>query len=263
MATRTVRNRSIARIAALSLAAGMTFAGFGNTAHAQDLLSVDSITQTVTDAIGEVTGTGSSSATHSWKNSNVTRSVEVNGVAGAVVKPGDVVTFTLTYTDNNIWGAKSYIQRMTDVIPDGLQYVANSATYKVGDDEWANQNESDKWLEIVNNGAVEFAADRITQAWGSPTTSTVSFKWKYRVTDAIADGALNTGTEIHFNPSNSVEKLHDMGPKLTVKREAPAPDIPGIPDVPGGSLGSPSLQSPSLPSPGFQSPGLPSPGINR
>lgn len=258
MATRTVRNRSIARIAALSLAAGMTFAGFGNTAHAQDLLSVDSITQTVTDAIGEVTGTGSSSATHSWKNSNVMRSVEVNGVAGAVVKPGDVVTFTLTYTDNNIWGAKSYIQRMTDVIPNGLQYVANSATYKVGDDEWANPNESDKWLEIVNNGAVEFKAGTIFQAWGSPTTSTVSFKWKYRVTDAIADGALNTGTEIHFNPSNSVEKLHDMGPKLTVKREAPAPGIPG---VPGGSLGSPSLQSPSLPSPG--SPSLQSLGINR
>ena len=154
MATRTVRNRSIARIAALSLAAGMTFAGFGNTAHAQDLLSVDSITQTVTDAIGEVTGTGSSSATHSWKNSNVTRSVEVNGVAGAVVKPGDVVTFTLTYTDNNPKLFKSYIQRMTDVIPNGLQYVANSATYKVGSDDWADPNESDKWLEIVNNGAV-------------------------------------------------------------------------------------------------------------
>ncbi|MDK8727172.1 hypothetical protein [Corynebacterium amycolatum] len=255
MATRTVRNRSIARIAALSLAAGMTFAGFGNTAHAQDLLSVDSITQTVTDAIGEVTGTGSSSATHSWKNSNVTRSVEVNGVAGAVVKPGDVVTVTLTYTDNNPKLFKSYIQRMTDVIPNGLQYVANSATYKVGSDDWADPNESDKWLEIVNNGAVEFKAGTIFQAWGSPTTSTVSFKWQYRVTDAIADGALNTGTEIHFNPGDKVEKLHDMGPKLTVKREAPAPGIPG---VPGGSLGSPSLQSP-----GFQSPGLPSPGINR
>lgn len=255
MATRTVRNRSIARIAALSLAAGMTFAGFGNTAHAQDLLSVDSITQTVTDAIGEVTGTGSSSATHSWRNSNVTRSVEVNGVAGAVVKPGDVVTFTLTYTDNNPKLFKSYIQRMTDVIPNGLQYVANSATYKVGSDDWADPNESDKWLEIVNNGAVEFKAGTIFQAWGSPTTSTVSFKWQYRVTDAIADGALNTGTEIHFNPGDKVEKLHDMGPKLTVKREAPAPGIPG---VPGGSLGSPSLQSP-----GFQSPGLPSPGINR
>lgn len=258
MATRTVRNRSIARIAALSLAAGMTFAGFGNTAHAQDLLSVDSITQTVTDAIGEVTGTGSSSATHSWKNSNVTRSVEVNGVAGAVVKPGDVVTFTLTYTDNNPKLFKSYIQRMTDVIPNGLQYVANSATYKVGSDDWADPNESDKWLEIVNNGAVEFKAGTIFQAWGSPTTSTVSFKWQYRVTDAIADGALNTGTEIHFNPGNKVEKLHDMGPKLTVKREAPAPGIPG---VPGGSLGSPSLQSPSLPSPG--SPSLQSLGINR
>lgn len=257
MATRTVRNRSIARIAALSLAAGMTFAGFGNTAHAQELPSIDSITQTVTDAIGEVTGTGSSSATHSWKNSNVTRSVEVNGVAGAVVKPGDVVTFTLTYTDNNIWGAKSYIQRMTDVIPNGLQYVANSATYKVGSDDWADPNESDKWLEIVNNGAVEFKAGTIFQAWGSPTTSTVSFKWKYRVTNAIADGALNTGTEIHFNPSNSVEKLHDMGPKLTVKREAPAPGVPG------GSLGSPSLQSPGFQSPGLPSPGLPSPGINR
>ena len=255
MATRTVRNRSIARIAALSLAAGMTFAGFGNTAHAQDLLSVDSITQTVTDAIGEVTGTGSSSATHSWKNSNVTRSVEVNGVAGAVVKPGDVVTVTLTYTDNNPKLFKSYIQRMTDVIPNGLQYVANSATYKVGSDDWADPNESDKWLEIVNNGAVEFKAGTIFQAWGSPTTSTVSFKWQYRVTDAIADGALNTGTEIHVNPGDKVEKLRDMGPKLTVTREAPAPGIPG---VPGGSLGSPSLQSP-----GFQSPGLPSPGINR
>ena len=260
MATRTVRNRSIARIAALSLAAGMTFAGFGNTAHAQDLLSVDSITQTVTDAIGEVTGTGSSSATHSWKNSNVTRSVEVNGVAGAVVKPGDVVTFTLTYTDNNPKLFKSYIQRMTDVIPNGLQYVANSGTYKVGSDDWADPNESDKWLEIVNNGAVEFKAGTIFQAWGSPTTSTVSFKWQYRVTDAIADGALNTGTEIHFNPGDKVEKLHDMGPKLTVKREAPAPGIPG---VPGGSLGSPSLQSPGFQSPGLPSPGLPSPGINR
>lgn len=154
----------------------------------------------------------------------------------------------------------SYIQRMTDVIPNGLQYVANSATYKVGSDDWADPNESDKWLEIVNNGAVEFKAGTIFQAWGSPTTSTVSFKWQYRVTDAIADGALNTGTEIHFNPGDKVEKLHDMGPKLTVKREAPAPGIPG---VPGGSLGSPSLQSPGFQSPGLPSPGLPSPGINR
>ncbi|WP_297451817.1 hypothetical protein [uncultured Corynebacterium sp.] len=261
MATRISRNRSLTRIAALSLAAGMTFAGFGATAHAQELPGADAIVKTVTDAIDETSATVVSSATHSWKKSNVTRSVEVNGVAGAVVKPGDVVTFTLTYTDNNPKLFKSYIQRMTDVIPDGLQYVANSATYKVGDGDWASPNESDKWIGLVNNGAVEFKAGRIDQAWGSPTISSVSFTWQYRVTDEIADGSLNTGTEIHFNPGNKIEKLHDMGPKLFVKREAPAPGIPDIPGVPGGSLGSPGLQSPG--SLGLQSPGLKSPGANR
>lgn len=176
--------------------------------------------------------------------------MEVNGVASAVVKPGDVLTFTLTYTDDNIWGSKSYIQRVTDVIPDGLSYVANSATYKVGDEDWASPNESDKWLSIVNNGAVEFAAKSLLSSWGSPTTSTVSFKWQYRVTDAVAEGTLDTGTEIHFRPSNKVEQLHGMGPKLFVKKAQVTPD---------GSFGSPSLSS--LSSPGLASPGLPSPSL--
>lgn len=250
MANRLANRRRINRIAAISLAAGMTLAGFGATASAQDAAGTDDIVKGVTDAIAETVAGANSSATHSWKNSQVTRSVEVNGVASAVVKPGDVLTFTLTYTDDNIWGSKSYIQRMTDVIPDGLSYVANSATYKVGDEDWANPNESDKWLKIVNNGAVEFSAKSLLNSWGSPTTSTVSFKWQYRVTDAIAEGTLDTGTEIHFRPSNKVEQLHDMGPKLYVKKNSPV--------TPGGSLGS--LGSPSLSSPGLNSPGMASPG---
>lgn len=247
MANRSVKHRRFNRIAAIALAAGMTIAGSVATALAQELAGTDDVVASVTDAIAETSASVNSSATHSWKKSQVTRSVEVNGVASAVVKPGDVLTFTLTYTDDNIWGSKSYIQRMTDVIPDGLSYVANSATYKVGDEDWVSPNDSDKWLNIVNNGAVEFAAGSLLNSWGSPTTSTVSFKWQYRVTDAIADGLLDTGTEIHFRPSNKVEQLHDMGPKLFVKRDAVTP---------GGSLGS--FGSPGLS--GLSSPGLQSPG---
>lgn len=50
------------------------------------------------------------------------------------------------------------------------------------------------------------AVSHMLRNWWSMTPSP-------RGADAIADGSLNTGTEIHFNPGHSVEKLHDMDPK--------------------------------------------------
>ncbi len=242
----------MSRIAATVAISGLVVAGFATPAFAQDLAGV---VNGVPQAVSEVLPGSTNTAVHNWKNSNVTRTIEVNGKAGAVAKPGDILTFTLTYTDNNIWGFKSYIQRVTDFKPAGLTYVANSATYSEGDGPWAPTNEADKWFRI-KDGAVEFHAGIIFSAFGGPATSKVSFKWQYRVTDEIADGNYDTGTEIHFNPGNKVEPLRDIGPKLTIQR--PASVLPG---GTSGAAGSPSLSSPGLASPNLTSPGLPSPGI--
>lgn len=241
-------SRSKFRIAAATLTFGLAFAGVTTPAMAQE---VPNIGNKVTEALGELLPGGSNTATHQWSKSNVTRTVLVNGKAGAVAKPGDTLTFELVYTDNNIWGSRSYIQRVTDFKPEGLKYVPNSATYKVGDEDWADKNTSDKWFRL-NKGAVEFVSGNIFRAFGSPTISKVAFKWEYEVTEDIQDGTFDTGTEIHFNPFDKVETLDKMGPKLTIKREA-KPILPGLPELPGagsgGSWGSPNLNSPGLPSP--------------
>lgn len=241
-------SRSKFRIAAATLAFGLAFAGATTPAMAQD---VNAIQDKISEVTGQLLPGGSNTATHEWGNSNVTRTVLVNGKAGAVAKPGDTLTFELVYTDNNIWGSRSYIQRVTDFKPKGLKYVSNSATYKVGDQDWADKNTSDKWFQL-KDGAVEFISSNIFQAFGGPATSKVAFKWEYEVTEDIKDGTFDTGTEIHFNPFNKVETLDKMGPKLTIKREA-KPVLPGLPELPGvgngSSFGSPNLNSPGLPSP--------------
>jgi hypothetical protein len=51
MANRSVNRHRYNRIAAVVLAAGMTVAGFGTTASAQELAGTDDIVKSVTDAI--------------------------------------------------------------------------------------------------------------------------------------------------------------------------------------------------------------------
>ena len=249
--------RRVSRALALALASGIALSSSAGIASA---LEENPIANTMNSAANELAAGINNSSTYNWKNSNVTRTVEVNGQASATAKPGDVLTFTLTYTDNNLWGSRSYIQSLTDVKPAGLQYVANSATYKEGDEDWADPTTADKWFMLTEDGAVKFDGKNLFNSFGGPATKTVSFKWQYRVTDAAVDGTYDSGALIHFRPDNKVYELDKMGPKLVIAR--PKPNLPGLPDLGAPGQPSPGLNSPGLNSPGLNSPSLQSPGMD-
>lgn len=185
-------------------------------------------------AVADATaGLSSSSATHSWNQSRVTRSVAVEGKPGpAVAQKGDVLTYTVTYNANS-WFNSHGITRLEDMKPEGFEYVAGSAAYKYNEDAWADPSTANKWLD-TSKGNVVFSSS----GWKPWRATTVTFTWKYRVTDAAKAGEYNTGMKMSWQAAKDSD-LSEMGPKVTVVEK------PAVPGLPGG--GSPSLGSPSSP----------------